>query len=488
MANFGKLDFSTSFAPSSAFPLDSRYYFDSYEAAEAAAASAAEVGSADSVYFFGENVVVVEDGTATIYVIQPNNTLSPIGSAALGDNKSIVVEDNIVKLYGFDGATAGQQPRKKSDGTIEWYTPDTSSVSGLQEAVGQLQSDVAGLKTGKVNAVTAGDNSVTIGGTATDPTVAVKIDPEEGNLLTSGESGLKVKAPEYTIEKEADATEGYLATYVLKKDGVQAGQKIDIPKDYLVKSASIKTSSGEEDPSGFPDGTKYIDFVINTVGSDGTESHIYLNVEDIAVAYTAGNGIDISEGNAISAKVVAENGLSVNASGIKLAVASQSTAGAMSAEDKKKLDGIDASSLENYVKSVAAPVTVSPEGELSVPEASGASAGLMSAADKTKLDNVKEVTQSETNGNITVGEEEITVYTLPVATNAVIGGVKVDGSTIQAVSGTISVLKTPNALTAGGKTFDGSAAVTITAGDLDAYTKSEVDGMLNESLSWNVLV
>lgn len=95
-------------------------------------------------------------------------------------------------------------------------------------------------------------------------------------------------------------------------------------------------------------------------------------------------------------------------------------------------------------------------------------AGLMTAADKTKLDSLEN-------------------YTLPAATTDTLGGVKVDGSTITAVDGTIGVAKVANALTVGSKTFDGSAAVTITAGDIDAYTKSEVDNKISASMSWNEL-
>lgn len=145
--NFGKLNFSTSFNPTSAFPIDARQYFETYEAAQTAASTAVEAGSAESVYYFGMPLVVVEDGVATLYVIQPDKTLKPAGSALVGDNASIIVSDGVVSLDGFADATEGQQPRKATDGTIEWYTPDTSSVEGLQQTVGQLQTDVESLET-----------------------------------------------------------------------------------------------------------------------------------------------------------------------------------------------------------------------------------------------------------------------------------------------------------------------------------------------------
>ena len=144
--NFGKLNFSTSFNPTSAFPIDARQYFESYASAQAAAQTAVEAGSADSVYYIGMPLVVVEGGVATLYVINGDKTLKPVGSSVEVDEKTIVFNDGKLTLEGFADATTGQQPRIASDGTLEWYTPDTSSVSGLQEAVGQLQTDVDALE------------------------------------------------------------------------------------------------------------------------------------------------------------------------------------------------------------------------------------------------------------------------------------------------------------------------------------------------------
>lgn len=146
MAEFGKLNFAVAFNPQTAFPLDARYYFDSLSAAQTAAQGAVEVGSASGTYFFGETIVVVESSTATLYIIQPNKTLQPVGSTVLGDGKSITVVDGQVQLVGFAEAQPGQQPRIGSGGSLEWYTPDASTVEGLQQTVGQLQTDVSELQ------------------------------------------------------------------------------------------------------------------------------------------------------------------------------------------------------------------------------------------------------------------------------------------------------------------------------------------------------
>ena len=154
MADFGKLNFAVAFNPQTAFPLDARYYFNTLEAATAAAQGAVEVGSSDGTYFIGENLVVVTATDATLYVIQPNKTLKAVGTSVLGDGKSIEVSNGTVLIKGFADATANQQPRKNASGEIEWYTPDTSTVSGLADTVGQhttqistLTSDVSTLQT-----------------------------------------------------------------------------------------------------------------------------------------------------------------------------------------------------------------------------------------------------------------------------------------------------------------------------------------------------
>lgn len=281
-------------------------------------------------------------------------------------------------------------------------TSDKNTIHGAKKGIEEAKATANAAQNAadsKVASVKAANNTITVGGTATEPTIAVKLDPAEGNAIKATESGLKVElgaAPEYTIEKESKATEGYFASYVLKKDGSQVGAKIDIPKDYLVKSASIKQSTGEGDASGLPAGTKYIDFVINAKDAGGTESHIYLNVNELVDAYVQGNGITIdSANNTISAKVVAENGLSVDITGIKLDLATDSSAGAMSATHHSKLEKIEAGAQVNIIEGV------------------------------------------QINGEDQVVENK--KINLPLATAARAGMVKVDNVSIEAKDGTLSV-------------------------------------------------
>lgn len=109
-------------------------------------------------------------------------------------------------------------------------------------------------------------------------------------------------AAEYTVAKKATANTGFLATYELKKDGVVVGDAINIPKDFLVKSATLEVCETADDPvSGMVVGDPYLDFVINTKGDTEaeTDAHIYIPVKDLVDVYTEGNGINIAN-NVIS--------------------------------------------------------------------------------------------------------------------------------------------------------------------------------------------
>ena len=90
-----------------------------------------------------------------------------------------------------------------------------------------------------------------------------------------------------TVEKQETAESGYVATYVIKQGGeAVTGPKINIPKDYLVKSASIKTVTKADEPySGAKVGDKYIDFVINVKEGSATDEHLYLPVNELVDAY-----------------------------------------------------------------------------------------------------------------------------------------------------------------------------------------------------------
>ena len=154
MIDFGKLDFAVSFSPLTAFPLDARYYFESLASANLAAQSAVEVGSSDGRYFFGENIVVVENGEAKMYIIQPDKSLKEVGGNILINEKVFLKDANgKLDLVGFADAVAGAQLTKGEDGNLKWVKPDTTTVEGLSTAVESLKTTVGGADSGLVKDV-----------------------------------------------------------------------------------------------------------------------------------------------------------------------------------------------------------------------------------------------------------------------------------------------------------------------------------------------
>lgn len=120
----------------------------------------------------------------------------------------------------------------------------------------------------------------------------------------------EVVHPEYTLIKKDTADEGYISSYNLTKNGEIVGSTINIPKDYLVKSATLETVAIADTPvKGYIVGDKYIDFVVNTVQDDSNITHIYLLVSDLIDTYKSGQGIVISDNNIVS--IVTQDGTKV---------------------------------------------------------------------------------------------------------------------------------------------------------------------------------
>lgn len=146
----------------------------------------------------------------------------------------------------------------------------------------------------------------------------------------------------YSIVKSETAEEGFAASYKLMAGEAQHGATINIPKDYLVKSADILECETADQPvAGLKVGDKYIDFVVNTTEGSGNESHIYLPVQELVDAYKGdGKGIVLGADNTFSLNIDATNanGLEVGDAGLKLNLATETSAGAMSAADKVKVN------------------------------------------------------------------------------------------------------------------------------------------------------
>lgn len=178
-----------------------------------------------------------------------------------------------------------------------------TQVEGLVEKVGsaaaegteasglyKLIADVEAVAKARLESVEAGDNSVTIAGSATKPNVAVKISKASGNALSLADDGLKVeipevKVPKYSLVKDETAAKGDIATYHLTKDGVNEGVAINIPKDLVVSSGSVETFTAGALPEGVTEAGTYIKL---TLANSATP--LYINVSTLIEYVTGGSG------------------------------------------------------------------------------------------------------------------------------------------------------------------------------------------------------
>ena len=199
---------------------------------------------------------------------------------------------------------------------------------------------------------------------------------------------LKINANSVHIFEKASANNGYLKTYVVTTAASLAAVtalntigEIDIPKDFLLKdSVQLTVVEGTGDNEGKFMVTEednvavetpyeanaqvnaagsWLDLTVNTQAGDETAVHQLINLSKFIDVYSNGLGLNLS-GKTFSIKLNATasglyvdvdglkilvdpnnaNGLDITAAGLKLALATQSAAGAMSAEDKGNLDGL----------------------------------------------------------------------------------------------------------------------------------------------------
>lgn len=133
--NFGKLNFSTSFNPTSAFPIDARTYFEDYDAAVAAAATAEAAGSSNTTYYIGQILTVYAEGAVSAYQITAAKQLQKLASTtASGDLSADVAE-----LQSQVGELQTQMTQAQQDIDAVEGEVDTLQA-GLEAAEGEIDT------------------------------------------------------------------------------------------------------------------------------------------------------------------------------------------------------------------------------------------------------------------------------------------------------------------------------------------------------------
>lgn len=165
---------------------------------------------------------------------------------------------------------------------------DTDAIEALETLVGstavstQISNAIETAKEALVATVAAGDNSITVAGTATNPTVAVKISKDSGNALSVVNDGLKVTVPastDYTVKVTESSPEGYAKAYTITQASTGLNTTINIPKDMVVQSGTVETDPDEQEP-----GT----YLVLTL-ANATSDKIYINVGSLIEYVTSGS-------------------------------------------------------------------------------------------------------------------------------------------------------------------------------------------------------
>ena len=222
----------------------------------------------------------------------------------------------------------------------------TALASGLMSAADKAKLDA--LSAGGAAGLTAVDARVVLASDENGTTIGVQVSKETGNALKLKDDGLFVSpaaasgAVEFAIEEQATATDGSVKTYKLKRtegdNTTYVGDAIEIPKDKVLKGGTFEIVDTADAPyTGAEVGDPYVDLVLE----DADNTHIYIPMKGLVDAVAAGDGITVTN-NTVSIKLDAANanGLAVGADGLSMAVATDTSAGAMSAADKAALDTV----------------------------------------------------------------------------------------------------------------------------------------------------
>lgn len=270
--------------------------------------------------------VSTDNGTTWI----PSNTPFQINIEAYtaGDGLSLDGTEFSVNLGdNNDYLEFGQNGELQATAVTAVYTPAVPATEGVHWTQEEIES--------------AQDGDPAYGKTTDDwkvePTEAVPASITAGDGLLTGDSVEAIKnyvdavssqqstAGAVTVT-ETTGSGDILKVYTIAQGGQTVGT-INIPKDFLVKSANLievveyegnyynSTDTGHENPlTGVSAEGKYIDFVVNVKTGTDTDSHIYLAVNDLVDVYSgnwtsgtdaAGNTgfvkIEVDSNNVVSA-------------------------------------------------------------------------------------------------------------------------------------------------------------------------------------------
>ena len=200
-----------------------------------------------------------------------------------------------VDLLNDDDETAGSVAKAIKDAiealdvtefALTENNSDVISIYGIKEVDGKISKGASKIdlaKVAKTGAAADVSTAAITDGAASDPQTLYAAGTAQGTLeaIARDLNDLTTESA-VTVEKLTTPTTGYLASYIVKQNNTQVGATINIPKDFLVKSATVETVTTADQPyPGAKVGDKYIDFVVNVKEGTATDTHLYIAVNDL---------------------------------------------------------------------------------------------------------------------------------------------------------------------------------------------------------------
>lgn len=251
-------------------------------------------------------------------------------------------------LYFIEDEATGYKALYKGNNLMAVGSDATTLASGLMSAADKQKLDDFVASGGGISNLQPVDGTIVISdGEEGKKNIGVGISAEAGNILVKKSDGLYVDAsgsidvPEYAIEKQAIADEGFNATYKLKKtvgsESSYVGDAINVAFDAVLSSAEFKIVAEDDVPyEGAKIGDPYIELGFN----DDARTHLYVPMKGLVDQYSAGDGLQLVDGTFSINLGTDANGLHFVDGTLNLALATSTTAGAMSAEMFTAVDGL----------------------------------------------------------------------------------------------------------------------------------------------------
>lgn len=454
--DFGKLNFAVGFNRTSAFPLDANSYFENYNDAVTAAAGAAEVGSADSAYYIGQ-LLIVKDTTEGVglYQINAGKTLTKFGQASSADElagkisaleaRCSVIEGKLILATTEKDGFLSKEDKAKLDGiatgaqvnVLEGVKVDGVDVEIVDKKVNIDLSPYA--KTTEVEAVQAiADAAMPKAGGAFTGAITIQAPAEDMNPATK----------KYVDDAISGITE---FEFSVVNTLPQTGEKGVI---YLVPH-----SHGSQD---IYDEYIWVTDKFEKIGNTDIDLSSYVTNDELTAEINKLTLAQVAVGAGKTLKAIKQENGKVTVELQDIAITQAQVEGLENALAGKQaananLDKLNAITGTGLVKKTADGYEVDNSAYIT----GAALDGYAKSADVTsEISTAVNGAKTELEGKIALKQEKITAEN------------KLDGAL---VSGTVEHAgiadRVANVLTAGGKTYNGSEAVEITAADLGAITE-----------------